>query len=80
MDWLASSVFGVLLLQVGPTGVLSFPSSLCGQPVGRPEPPWIWLSWTWVLDACGSLHVRCNGAPDQAQLFTVREAQSILGV
>lgn len=86
MDCMASSVVCLLLLKAGPTGVLTSPSfpvtlsSLSGQPVGRPEPPWIWPSWTWVLDVCGSLHVRCNRGPDQAQLFIQREAQSICGI
>jgi len=80
MGWLASSVFCLLLLKVGPIAVLTSPpfpvmlSSLCGQPVGRSEPPWIWLSWTWVLASGGSLHVTGNGglikpsSPSQGRL------------
>ena len=33
-----------------------------------------------MLDACGSLLVRCNGGPDQAPLFVLREAPSVCGI
>lgn len=33
-----------------------------------------------MLDVCGSLLIRRNGGPDQAQLFVPREPQSICGI
>lgn len=73
--WLASLGLLFLTAPSQPHRVLTPPSfpvmflNLPGQPMGRAEPLWVQLSWTWMLDVCGSLHTRYNGGPDEAHLW-----------